>query len=160
MGFGQAIKTCFDKYATFSGRARRAEFWFFYLFAQVVSVLGFALILVIALTVLPTSEGGDDPTAAEQALFFGAIGVVVIASLALVIPLYTAWARRLHDMGQSGHWLWLNLVSLGLVPLIMAIFDSEQGTNRWGHDPKAVERGPLGAYAPPGQVPGGYLPRQ
>ena len=160
MGFGQAIKNCFGKYATFSGRARRAEFWMFYLFTQLISIVGAALILAIALAVLPTSEGGDDPSGAELALFFGAIGVVALASIALVIPLYAAWARRLHDMGQSGHWLWLTLVGLGIVPFIMAFIDSERGTNQWGADPKSAERGAYGTY---GQAPvsqPGYLPPQ
>lgn len=162
MGFGQAIKNCFGKYATFEGRARRSEFWLFYLFTQFVSILGFGLVMVTALTVMPTSEVEADPSGAALAVFFVVIGIVVIAALALIIPVYAAWARRLHDMGQSGHWLWLNLVSLGIVPLIMAFMDSQPGTNRWGADPKAAERGQYGGYeeAQYGQAPGGYLPPQ
>ncbi|WP_062137751.1 DUF805 domain-containing protein [Demequina aestuarii] len=167
MGFGTAIKTCFSKYATFEGRARRAEFWLFYLFTIFVGTVSFGITMVTALTVLPTSELDPDPSGAGLAVYFVVLGIVILVNLALIIPVYAAWARRLHDMGQSGHWLWLNLVSLGIVPLIMAFMDSQQGANRWGADPKAAERGQYGGYgqaqygqAQPGQAPGGYLPPQ
>lgn len=149
MGFGTAIKTCFSKYATFEGRARRAEFWLFYLFTIFVGAVSFGLMMVTALTVLPTSEGDPDPSGAGLAVYFVVLGVVILVNLALIIPIYAAWARRLHDMGQSGHWLWLNLVSLGIVPLIMSFLDSQHGTNQWGPDPKAGERAALGGYGQP-----------
>ncbi|MFN3865570.1 MAG: DUF805 domain-containing protein [Demequina sp.] len=160
MGFGQAIKSAFGNYATFSGRARRSEFWLFYLFVQLLSVVGAALMLITALSVLPMSEGAGDPSGAGLAVFFLAMTVVVLAMVAVTIPMYAAWARRLHDMGQSGHWLWLNFVSLGIVPLIMAVMDSQPGTNRWGPDPKSAVRGQYDAY---GQAPlgsPGYAPPQ
>jgi len=109
MGFGAAVKSGFSNYATFSGRARRSEFWWWYLFSVLV-LLSFGIICVIA-------------------------------SLALVLPTYAVWARRLHDMGQSGWWLLLSLISLGIVPLIMAFLDSQRFTNQWGADPKANEAG-------------------
>lgn len=40
MDFGTAIKTCFSKYATFSGRARRSELWFWILFSVILGVIG------------------------------------------------------------------------------------------------------------------------
>ncbi len=59
--------------------------------------------------------------------------------------------RRLHDMGQTGAWVLLGFVGLGIVPLIMCIMDGQPGTNQWGPDPKALERPgvPGQAYPPP-----------
>lgn len=163
MGFGSAIKSCFSNYATFTGRARRAEFWLFYLFTLLVGMMGFAAAMVTAFVTLPMNASEGDPSTGGLVAYLVVLGLIVVVSIVLAIPLYAAWARRLHDMGQSGHWLWLNLASLGIVPLIMAFMDSERGTNRWGPDPKAAERGPdpyaAGYGQPqPNQVPPAYQP--
>ena len=76
MNFGQAISTCFAKYATFSGRASRPEFWWFFLFQILVSVVASMLGDVVA-------------------------GLV---SLAVLVPALAVGARRLHDIGKSGWW--------------------------------------------------------
>lgn len=148
MGFMEAVKTCFSKFATFEGRARRAEFWMFYLFLQIIGVVGYVLIFVVAMVagLSPLLLGG----ASEEAMMTGfglgmgltviVFGIYFLAMLVLTIPYLAVTARRLHDMGQSAHWLWLHLVGFGIVPVIMAFFDSEWGQNRWGPDPKAQER--------------------
>ena len=73
--------------------------------------------------------------------------VLFVASLAFILPHYAAQARRLHDMGQSGLWVLLNFAGLGIVATIMCIMDTQPGTNQWGPDPKAGERGTYG-YPP------------
>ncbi|WP_084106254.1 DUF805 domain-containing protein [Demequina sp. NBRC 110056] len=165
MSFGAATKSCFSKYAEFSGRARRSEFWWWYLFTALVSlpvailfyVLVFAAFVPVAEQVNPD---GSVPSDAVGDISWGLIilgGVLMfVVWLALAIPTYAVWARRLHDMGQTGHWLWLNLASLGIVPLIMAFLDSERGANRWGEDPKAHERPQAPAYGAPGYGASGY----
>lgn len=167
MGFTDAVRSSMRQYATFEGRARRSEFWYFYLFYFLVALAGGAVVLVVALlTVGLSSAGGNDPAGWAIAIYLVAIGLWMLSMFALYIPIYAVWARRLHDMGQTGHWLWLNLVSLGIVPLIMAFMDSERGPNRWGPDPKAAERPglPYGypqqdypqpgyGYPQPGQLP-------
>ena len=90
MNFGQAISTCFAKYATFSGRASRAEFWWFFLFQILVSIVASMLGDVVA-------------------------GLV---SLALLLPALAVGARRLHDIGRSGWWQLIMLTVIGLLLLI------------------------------------------
>lgn len=111
MDFGTAIKTCFAKYATFEGRARRSEFWFWWLFTFIVSiVLGWIPI----------------------------IGWII--SLAFIIPNISVAVRRLHDTGRSGWWWWIGLLPIvGLI--ILLIFycqDSQPGANEYGANPKEL----------------------
>lgn len=80
MDFVQAVKTCFEKYATFDGRAGRAEFWWFVLFTVIVSIAG-------------------------GAIFRNWINQLI--SLALFVPSIAVGARRLHDIGKSG---WFQLL--------------------------------------------------
>lgn len=163
MGFGEAVKTVFSKVWVFEGRARRAEFWWFYLFLQLVgTALGVVLMIVMFAAIIPviaTTNGQVSDGAAMGALggLFLFYGLVFLFSAALFVLQLGVWVRRLHDVGQSGHWLWLNLVSLGIVPLIMCIQDGQPFTNQYGPDPKAAERAflpPLpGAYAAPAAPP-------
>ena len=90
MNFGQAISTCFAKYATFSGRASRPEFWWFFLFQILVSMAASML--------------GD--------VFAG------LVSMALLLPALAVGARRLHDIGKSGWWQLIMLTVIGLLLLI------------------------------------------
>ena len=90
MNFSQAIATCFAKYATFSGRASRPEFWWFLLFQLLAS---------IAASIL-----GDKLNA--------------LVNLALLLPALAVGTRRLHDIGKSGWWQLLTLTGLGLLLLI------------------------------------------
>lgn len=100
MNFSQAITTCFAKYANFSGRATRSEFWWFYLFAL---LLGWFASLVGATI---------DPDWGSDALN----GVV---NLALLLPMISAGTRRLHDIGKSGWWQLITLTVIGIIPLII-----------------------------------------
>lgn len=140
VGFNQAIKTCFNKFATFEGRARRAEYWMFYLLLQIVGLGGYVILMAVGVLTGLFVGSQADPSAVGLLPFFIAFGLWLLVSLVLMIPFLAVSARRLHDMGQSGHWLWLTLAGLSIVPMIMAFFDSEWGPNRWGEDPKAAER--------------------
>ena len=86
MGFTDAIKMCFRKYADFSGRAGRAEFWWFFLFTLIVGVGAWFI----------------PPTGWQMILF---------VLLPLLLPLAAAGARRLHDTGSVGWWVLLPVVS-------------------------------------------------
>jgi uncharacterized membrane protein YhaH (DUF805 family) len=85
MEFGQAISSCLSKYAVFSGRATRPEFWWFFLF-QVLASLGASLI-------------GEWLN-----------GVVV---LLLLLPGLAVGTRRLHDLGKTGWWQLIMLTGIG-----------------------------------------------
>ncbi len=90
MGFSQAIQSCLGQYATFSGRAPRSEFWWFFLFQ--VLAMGVSSLL------------GDT--------------VYSIAALLLVLPALAVGARRLHDVGRSGWWQLLMLTGIGYLVLL------------------------------------------
>ncbi len=91
MGFGDAIKSVFSKYATFSGRARRSEYWWFILFSWLVNA---------ALTILSA------PLAA-------------VWGIAIFLPSIAVLARRLHDTGRSG-WLYICVFVFGIVFAVFA----------------------------------------
>ena len=108
MQFGQSISTCFSKYATFSGRASRSEFWWFVLFYYAF------LIILIFFDWTLTSAG--------------------IFALATILPVLAVGARRLHDINKSG---WLQLISIiPLVGIIILIVwwasDGEKRDNQYG----------------------------
>ena len=90
MNFGQAISVCLSKYATFTGRASRPEFWWFFLFQILISIAASMLGDVIA-------------------------GLV---SLGLLLPALAVGTRRLHDIGKSGWWQLIMLTVIGLLVLI------------------------------------------
>ena len=120
--FAEAVQTCFSKYATFSGRARRSEYWYFSLFCILVS---FAL-GVVGNMIFGTPENGGNNML--QSIF----------SIAVLIPSLSVSWRRLHDIGKSGAWWLLNLIPLiGQIILIyFACKDSEPGENQYGMSPK------------------------
>jgi uncharacterized membrane protein YhaH (DUF805 family) len=120
MGFGKAIATCFRKYAVFSGRASRSEYWFFVLFQ---------LLLLVALMIL------------DGLVFRGAMAAfTTLAWLLLILPGFAVTVRRLHDIDMSG---WCILIAF--VPLLGSIFllvwtcqRGTQGPNRFGTGPVAA----------------------
>ena len=113
MNFMTAVSTCFKKYATFSGRARRSEYWYFALFCMVIStVLG----LIFKSQTLPTT----------------------LFTLATLVPtLAVAW-RRMHDIGKAGAWSLIVLVPIiGIIIfLIWCCKNGEEGPNEYGENPK------------------------
>jgi uncharacterized membrane protein YhaH (DUF805 family) len=101
---GSAVSVCFSKYATFSGRASRSEYWFFTLFYLVVSLLaGFV-------------EGMTE-----------IVGLGYLPLLAMFLPCIAVSCRRMHDTGRSG---WFQLVPI--YNLILACTASNPGTNKYG----------------------------
>jgi uncharacterized membrane protein YhaH (DUF805 family) len=101
---GNAISACFKKYATFSGRASRSEYWFFYLFYIIAFIVG----MIVA---------GAVGSSSVQYLFI----------LPLWLPLFAAGIRRIHDTGRSG---WFILVPI--YNLILMFTPSNPGTNKYG----------------------------
>ncbi|CAB4876122.1 MAG: DUF805 domain-containing protein [Actinobacteria bacterium] len=116
MSFAEAVKTGFSKYATFDGRAKRSEFWWWYLF-ETLAVLVFMLpaALFIGLSAGNGSEANGAPLAIGIILYV--VGGLV--ALALLVPTYAVGCRRLHDRGQSGWLQLLILVPCGNIALIV-----------------------------------------
>ena len=114
MGFGEAVRTCFQKYAVFRGRATRSEYWFWQLFWLVVFVG-----CVFLSTISNSSFGGT--------LF----GLFILGAF---IPSLSVLVRRLHDTGKSGWWVLLNAIPF-IGPLVVLVFTlqySEESENEHG----------------------------
>ncbi len=112
--FVAAVRTCFSRYATFTGRAPRAEYWFFVLFCVLVS-------LVIAIFEGTVSEGASN----YLSVFF---------SLGVFLPSLAVQVRRLHDTDRSGWWAALALVPVigSLVLVWFCVQPGTKGRNRFG----------------------------
>ncbi len=109
--------TAVKKYAVFSGRSRRSEYWYFVLFYLLISI-GLSLV-----------EG-----------VIGTGGVLGgIFSLALFVPSLAVGVRRLHDTDRSGWWLLIGLIPLigAIVLIVFFVQEGTAGDNRFGSDPKA-----------------------
>jgi uncharacterized membrane protein YhaH (DUF805 family) len=118
VSFPDAVTTVLTKkYADFSGRARRSEFWFFWIFSILASAVAYFIDLVLGFP-------------AVQAIVF----------LGLIVPFFAVSARRLHDTNRSGWWylLWLTFFG-GILVIIWWATDSESGTNQYGPSPKGTE---------------------
>ena len=104
MTFGESIKTCFSKYATFVGRASRSEYWWFFLFTFLASAAA------------------------------GIMGETVsgVFSLAILLPSLAVGARRLHDVDKSGWFLLLWFVPIiGWLILIFWAVQEGREPNRF-----------------------------
>jgi uncharacterized membrane protein YhaH (DUF805 family) len=102
-------KVVFENYANFNGRARRSEYWWFFLMNIIVSfVFGF----VCGLIKMPNLSA--------------------IYSLAVLVPSIAVGVRRMHDVGKSG---WFILIPI--YNLILAVTEGEKGPNQYGEDPKS-----------------------
>ncbi|MDA7488483.1 DUF805 domain-containing protein [Candidatus Pelagibacter ubique] len=116
MDFQTSIKTCFNKYAIFSGRASRSEFWFFVLFG----LLGGIIAAIIDTMILGYSAEVNGP-------------INLIFSVALILPSISVAARRLHDLDKSGWWqlLWFTIIG-GILIIIWHATEGENKKNKFG----------------------------
>ncbi|MCB2116008.1 MAG: DUF805 domain-containing protein [Rhodobacteraceae bacterium] len=125
MDFSTAILTCFSKYATFTGRARRSEFWWFVLFNLVVmAVLNFIDLGFGNPARWMMGEGRPSPVAS-------------LCWLAVILPSLAVTVRRLHDTDRSGWWVLIQIIPV-IGPLLLIWFlatEGTSGTNRFGPDP-------------------------
>jgi uncharacterized membrane protein YhaH (DUF805 family) len=105
------------KYAVFSGRSQRKEYWMFGLFHGIIIFLLFL-----------APDGRD-----------GVPALVGIYYLATLLPTLAVTFRRLHDMDRSGWWVCIQLVPIlgAIVLLVFLVTDGTKGDNRFGPDPKA-----------------------
>lgn len=100
MNFMEAVKTCFRKYFGFSGRARRSEYWWFFLFNFLV-----ALVLGVIDAIIFGVEGPVSATGASAGFESGNGPLGSIYNLIVLFPSLAVGWRRLHDTGRSGWWL-------------------------------------------------------
>jgi len=139
MSFTQAIKSCWSKYATFSGRAPRSEYWFFQLFIFLcIMALG---VLALIFGALGSAVGGDQQANAAGAgagIGIGLVGLLGILFLfAVIVPQLAVSVRRIHDTGASG---WLVLLYFipylgGLIAIVWGCIPGTPGPNAYGPSP-------------------------
>jgi len=124
MTFTEAIKSGFSNYVNFTGRSSRSAFWYWVLFAFIVG---------IAADIVDISTASDD-------LMSSSFLASRLWSLVTLLPNLAVGARRLHDTGRSGFWLFLSLLPIiGIIVLI--VWWASKGTsgpNRYGADPLAT----------------------
>jgi uncharacterized membrane protein YhaH (DUF805 family) len=101
---GNAISTCFKKYATFTGRATRSEFWFFALFTLIVQLLANAI-----------------------GIAAGSEAIIWLVYLVFFIPSISVTVRRMHDVDKSG---WFQLIPI--YSFILSVTAGTSGPNRFG----------------------------
>ena len=120
MGFVEAVKTCFNKYAKFEGRATRSEYWWFQLF--------YGLVMFVAMIV-------DFLLFGETEAF---LILTMVALLPFVLPNLAVTVRRLHDSGKSGWFLLVNFIPYigAIILIVLCCLDSEPTTNQYGPSPK------------------------
>jgi uncharacterized membrane protein YhaH (DUF805 family) len=104
------------KYTEFSGRARRQEYWMFFLFNFIISI-------VISII--------------DAVLGLGFLGLIYM--LAVLLPSIAVAIRRLHDTDRSGWWFLIGFVPLigGIWLLVLLVLEGTSGENQYGADPKA-----------------------
>jgi uncharacterized membrane protein YhaH (DUF805 family) len=129
MDFKTAVRTCFQKYVTFSGRASRSEFWWFVLFI----VLGGIVFSIIDLMLFGTTTTTSNSVSSESDF----APLSTLFSLATLLPNISVSVRRLHDTDRSGWWWWLWLVPLigWIILLVWYATRGTSGNNRFGPDP-------------------------
>ena len=109
------FKVCIQKYATFSGRARRSEYWYFFLANFLIGII---------LSFVDLGVGTFDEESGRGLLSS-------IAQIGLLIPSIAVGVRRMHDVGKSGWYLLIPFYNLYL-----ACTDGDKGSNEYGADPK------------------------
>jgi uncharacterized membrane protein YhaH (DUF805 family) len=118
------------RYAEFSGRSQRKEYWMFSLGILIAYALLFGLLSIGLL-------GGKEDAGAG--MFSGAFMIIImIFVVGIFIPSLAVQVRRFHDQDKSGWFILLNLIPYlgGIIVLVMMCLDGTPGPNRYGPDPK------------------------
>ena len=140
MGLTESVKTVLTKkYATFSGRASRSEFWWFQLFYWVV---------LAVISFLSAALGGALTASSYSQLNYLILIPVGIVILALLVPFLALQVRRFHDRNLSGWWylaaiILSNIPFIGIIAAItifvISLLKGTEGSNRFGPDPLRSE---------------------
>lgn len=128
MNMEQAVRTVLGKYADFSGRAQRSEYWFWYLAVLIAYVVAVIVDQIIGAPIL-----------------------TIIVALGVIVPTLAAGVRRLHDTDKSGWFILIGLIPLVGPIVLIVFFATDSGPdNQYGPNPKGVgPGGPAAAYGPP-----------
>ncbi len=143
MGFTEAVRTGFKaKYATFSGRASRSEYWWFYL-AYVLATIAF---LIVVLSIITSATSFDEGISSTPFIIIIVVGGLLM--IAAFLPAIAIQVRRFHDRNISGWW-YLALFIGSMIPyvgflasiaiLVISVLPGTEGPNKFGPDPLRPE---------------------
>jgi len=130
VSFGDAVRSGFDHYTKFEGRASRSAFWWWVLFQIIVEFVAAIL---------------DYAIFSNLGVFYG------LTALALLLPSFSVSIRRLHDTDRTGWWLLIYLIPVigFIVLLVFFLTDSDTGPNRYGPGPDTAQAGAAAVPPPP-----------
>ena len=155
VNFFTALKNGFANYVNFKGRIRRSEYWFFMLVINFFTFLFTLLTFLYAagiITITSYSYDGNyngtsyDDIKKDMMVLDNQVGLTVLIILSIiyflciVLPVLSATARRLHDVGKNGEYMFIAFVPFfgGLSLLVLLCLDSKQNKNKYGPSPKYV----------------------
>jgi uncharacterized membrane protein YhaH (DUF805 family) len=145
IGFLEAFKRALKKYATFTGRASRSEFWWWALANAVVGTVLYLLMFALGLA-----------TASKPGQVIGPAGwpfgiLILIWTLGVIIPSIAVTVRRLHDAGYSGWFYLFSVVGLGVITLVLCALETSPHAAKYGppypNQPQGY--GPQSGYSQP-----------
>lgn len=127
-----AYKNFWKNYANFSGRSRRADYWWAMLCQAIVGgVLGILMTIMVTAAIVQETPMGA----------FGILIVIVyvVFALASIVPGLSVIVRRLHDTGRAGWWFFITFVPAvgSIVLFVFMLLEGTAGENQYGPDPKA-----------------------
>jgi len=113
LSFSEAVKSGFDHYAKFDGRASRPAYWWWFLFGILVGIVASIL---------------------DAIIFNGGEALTIVFSLGLFLPNISVGIRRLHDTDRSGWWILIGLIPIVgfIVLLVFFVQKSDPGDNNYG----------------------------
>lgn len=125
MNFADAVRSGFNNYANFSGRALRSEYWWWVVFVWIAGAVANIIDRALGWRVYETTVNGIQQ---------GSGPIAAIVGLALIIPGLAVAVRRLHDTDRSGWWLLIVIIPIigWLVLLYFMIISGTQGPNKYG----------------------------
>ncbi|MEO6819660.1 MAG: DUF805 domain-containing protein [Ginsengibacter sp.] len=120
------------EYVNFKGRARRSEYWYFFLFNLIFAIIAVGIDNLLGTTLKVDSAYG------VVDLHYGYVYILYL--LAIIIPGLAVSVRRLHDVGKSGWFYFIAFIPFigGIWLLILFFTDSVVGENKWGPNPKGI----------------------
>ena len=132
MSLGESLTSVFNKYATFTGRARRSEYWWFTICYHVIVFIFNFTQLGMLLQVMSGEMTFTDPSYTIMLM------ASVVVGFGLFLPYLAVTVRRFHDIGKSG-WnnLWAAIPLVGvIIVLVWMCQDSDVVANKYGESPK------------------------
>jgi len=132
-----AYKSMFKKYAQFSGRSRRSEYWLAYV-TNMIIMTAIYFIMFIPMVIEGIIFG--EPTGFSAVIAVLCSLLMLVYSIAILVPSLAMSVRRLHDIGKSGWFLLLSLIPYvgGIIIFVFSVLDSQPGANQYGPNPKGL----------------------